>query len=75
MSSSLRDAAAEERQRAARALLDRGVLLAGDPLFRHARRHKEQLAADFRDRLGYSLQISPTPPAYTSHCSCHRRDR
>lgn len=58
MSSSLRDAAAEERQRAARALLDRGVLLAGDPLFRHARRHKEQLAADFRDRLGYSLQIS-----------------
>ena len=58
MSSSLRDAAAEDRQRAARALLDRSVLLAGDPLFGHARRHKEQLAADFRDRLGYSLQIS-----------------
>jgi uncharacterized protein (TIGR02678 family) len=58
VSSSLRDAAAEDRQRAARALLDRGVLLAGDPLFRHARRHREQLAADFRDRLGYSLQIS-----------------
>ena len=58
MSSSLRDAAAEERQRAARALLDCGVLLAGDPIFRHARRHKEPLAADFRDRLGYSLQIS-----------------
>jgi uncharacterized protein (TIGR02678 family) len=58
VSGSLRDAAAEDRQRAARALLDRGVLLAGDPLFRHARRHKEQLAADFRDRLGYSLQIS-----------------
>lgn len=58
MSSSLRDAAAEERQRAARALLDRGVLLAGDPLFRFARRHREQLAADFRDRLGYALQVS-----------------
>jgi uncharacterized protein (TIGR02678 family) len=48
----------EERQRAARALLDRGVLLAGDPLFRFARRHREQLAADFRDRLGYALQVS-----------------
>jgi uncharacterized protein (TIGR02678 family) len=58
VSSSLRDAAAEERQRAARALLDCGVLLAGDPTFRHARRHREPLAADFRDRLGYSLQIS-----------------
>lgn len=58
MSSSLRDAAVEERQRAARALLDRGVLLAGDPLFRLARRHREQLAADFRDRLGYALQVS-----------------
>ncbi|MHB8658027.1 MAG: TIGR02678 family protein [Solirubrobacteraceae bacterium] len=58
MSSSLRDASAEDRQRAARALLARGVLLAGDPLFRNVRRHKEQLASDFRDRLGYSLQIS-----------------
>ena len=58
MSSSLRDAAEEERQRAARALLDRGVLLAGDPLFALARRHKEQLAASFRDRLGYALRVS-----------------
>jgi uncharacterized protein (TIGR02678 family) len=58
VSSSLRDAAVEERQRAARALLDGGVLLAGDPLFRFARRHREQLAADFRDRLGYALQVS-----------------
>ncbi len=58
MSSSLREAAAEERQRAARTLLERGVLLAGDPLFTLARRHKQQLAADFRDRLGYSLQVS-----------------
>ncbi|HYB24575.1 MAG TPA: TIGR02678 family protein [Solirubrobacteraceae bacterium] len=58
MSSAMHDALAEERQRAARALLERGVLLAGDPLFVLARRHKEELAADFRDRLGYALQIS-----------------
>jgi uncharacterized protein (TIGR02678 family) len=58
VSSSLREATAEERQRAARALLDSGVLLAGDPLFALARRHKELLAAGFRDRLGYSLQVS-----------------
>lgn len=58
MSSSLRDAALEERQRVARALLDRGVLLAGDPLFALARRHREDLAADFRNRLGYALQVS-----------------
>lgn len=58
MNSSMQDALAEERQQAARALLERGVLLAGDPLFALARRHKEELAADFRDRLGYALQIS-----------------
>jgi uncharacterized protein (TIGR02678 family) len=59
VSSSLSDAALEERQCVARALLDRGVLLAGDPLFRLVRRHREDLASDFRDRLGYSLQVSP----------------
>jgi uncharacterized protein (TIGR02678 family) len=58
MITSLHDAQTDERQKVARALLDRGVLLAGDPLFALARRHKEQLAAAFRDRLGYSLHIS-----------------
>lgn len=41
-----------------RALLARGVLLAGEPLFGLARHHRDQLAADLRDGLGYSLQIS-----------------
>lgn len=58
MSTAMQEALAEERRRAARALLERGVLLAGDPLFALARSHKEELAAEFRDRLGYVLHVS-----------------
>ena len=60
------DAATEERQRAARALLERQVLLAGDPSSRSRAATARSPRRDLRDHLGYSLPVSPTRPAYPS---------
>lgn len=51
-------AAAEERERATRALLERQLLTPRDPEFALARRHREQLAATLRDQLGATLTVS-----------------
>lgn len=51
-------AAAEERLRAVRALLERQLLTPRDPELALARRHREQLAALLRDHLGATLTIT-----------------
>lgn len=51
-------AAAEERERATRALLERQLLTPRDPEFALARRHREQLAATLRDQLGATLTVT-----------------
>ncbi|HEX4344260.1 MAG TPA: TIGR02678 family protein [Solirubrobacteraceae bacterium] len=60
-------AAAEERLRAMRALLERQVLTHRDPELALARRHREQLVAIARDQLGATLTIT----ADTAHLSKH----
>jgi uncharacterized protein (TIGR02678 family) len=60
-------AAAEERQRALRALLERQMLRVGDPELALVRRHREELAAAARDHLGATLSVS----ADTAHISKH----
>lgn len=52
------EAATEERLRATRALLERQVLTAKDPELGLARRHREELAAAFRDHLGATLTVT-----------------
>ncbi len=51
-------AAAEERLRAVRALLERQLLTPRDPEFALARRHREELAATLRDHLGATLTVT-----------------
>jgi uncharacterized protein (TIGR02678 family) len=51
-------AAAEERRRALRALLQRQVLTAPDPDLGLVRRHREHLAAAVRDHLGATLTVT-----------------
>lgn len=53
----LAQAAAEERRRAVRALLERQVLRLGDPELALVRRHREELSAALRDHLGYTLSV------------------
>jgi uncharacterized protein (TIGR02678 family) len=51
-------AAAEERRRAARALLERQALTAGDPDLVLVRRHREHLASALREHLGATLTVT-----------------
>jgi uncharacterized protein (TIGR02678 family) len=51
-------AAAEERHRAVRALLERQALGAPDPELVLVRRHREDLAARLRDHLGATLTVT-----------------
>lgn len=60
-------AAAEERLRATRALLERQVLTPRDPELALARRHREELAAVLRDQLGATLTVT----ADTAHLAKH----
>lgn len=60
-------AAAEERLRATRALLERQVLTPRDPELVLARRHREELAAMLRDQLGATLTVT----ADTAHLAKH----
>ena len=59
------EAAAEERQRALRALLMRQMLTPGDAELGLARRHREELSATVRDLLGATLTVT----ADTAHLS------
>ena len=51
-------AAAEERERATRALLERQLLTPRDAEFALARRHRDHLAAVLRDHLGATLTVT-----------------